>query len=72
MSKDNKKGNMAVPQSWTGQERRFGETLKSNVDLKCLAKSTDLPCPRLRDGHNSFLVVFRHLFPPRSHRHTLD
>ena len=28
-----KKGNMPVPQTWAGQDKRFGETLKNNVDV---------------------------------------
>ena len=33
MPKQNKKGNMPVPQKWAGQDRKFGETLKNNVDV---------------------------------------
>jgi len=31
--KSTKKGNMPVPQKWSGQDRRFGETLKNSVDV---------------------------------------
>lgn len=33
MFKSTKKGNMPVPQKWSGQDRRFGETLKNSVDV---------------------------------------
>ena len=33
MPKSNKKSNMPVPQTWSGQDKRFGETLKNNVDV---------------------------------------
>ena len=33
MPKTNKKGNMPVPQKWAGQDRRFGETIKNNLDV---------------------------------------
>jgi hypothetical protein len=31
--KPNNKGNMPVPQGWAGQDRRFGETIKNNLDV---------------------------------------
>ena len=33
MPKSNNKSNMPVPQTWSGQDKRFGETLKNNVDV---------------------------------------
>ena len=33
MPKPNNKGNMPVPQGWAGQDRRFGETIKNNLDV---------------------------------------
>ena len=30
-----RKGNMPVPQKWSGQDKRFGETVKSNLDVLC-------------------------------------
>ena len=29
------KGNMPVPPKWSGQDKRFGETIKSNLDVLC-------------------------------------
>lgn len=33
MPKIHKKGNMPVPQQWAGQDRRFAETIKNNLDV---------------------------------------
>ena len=30
-----RKVNMPVPQKWSGQDKRFGETVKSNLDVLC-------------------------------------
>ena len=37
-----KTSNMMVPSSWSGQERRFGESLKENLDVICGLRGDDL------------------------------
>ena len=37
-----KTSNMMVPSDWSGQERRFGESLKENLDVICGLRGDDL------------------------------